>query len=143
MTVGIYAIKNKLLNRYYIGSSIDVDNRMKSHFYGLDINKHHNSEMQIDFNNYGAAIFESIVLLLCEENELIEKEQYFIDVIPSVYNKRSSCIGSTARNKIKKEYCNMRLEPELIDRLKKEAKRRNRSVTNLVETWIKEKLDLL
>jgi len=37
----------------------------------------------------------------------------------------------------------LRLEPELIDRLKKEAKRRNRSVTNLVETWIKEKLDLL
>lgn len=37
----------------------------------------------------------------------------------------------------------VRLEPEMIDRLKKEAKRRNRSVTNLIETWIKEKLDLL
>ncbi|WP_428743208.1 DUF6364 family protein [Tenacibaculum sp.] len=37
----------------------------------------------------------------------------------------------------------LRLEPELIERLKKEAERRNRSVTNLIETWIKEKLDLL
>lgn len=37
----------------------------------------------------------------------------------------------------------IRLEPELIERLKKEAERRNRSVTNLIETWIKEKLDLL
>jgi len=37
----------------------------------------------------------------------------------------------------------LRLEPELIERLKKEASRRNRSVTNLIETWVKEKLDML
>ena len=37
----------------------------------------------------------------------------------------------------------MRLEEELIEKLKAEAKRRNRSVTNLVETILKKELDLL
>jgi len=45
--------------------------------------------------------------------------------------------------KMARKQIGLRLEPELIDRLKKESKRRNRSVTNLVETWIKEKIDLL
>lgn len=46
-------------------------------------------------------------------------------------------------NSMARKQIGIRLEPELIERLKKEAERRNRSVTNLIETWIKEKLDLL
>jgi hypothetical protein len=38
---------------------------------------------------------------------------------------------------------NMRLKPELISELKKEAKKRNRSFTNTVETILQQHLNLL
>ena len=53
------------------------------------------------------------------------------------------CTSTHIILKMARKQLGLRLEPELIDRLKKESKRRNRSVTNLVETWIKEKIDLL
>lgn len=37
----------------------------------------------------------------------------------------------------------IRLDEDLIDKLKDEASRRNRSVTNLIETILKKELDLL
>lgn len=37
----------------------------------------------------------------------------------------------------------IRLEESLIEKLKEEAKKRNRTVTNLIETILKKELDLL
>ena len=49
----IYAIKHEKSNRIYIGSSNDVENRIKSHLYALRCGKHTNKHMQSDFNNLG------------------------------------------------------------------------------------------
>lgn len=42
-----------------------------------------------------------------------------------------------------REQIGIRLEKSLIDKLKEEAKKRNRTVTNLIETILKKELDLL
>lgn len=47
------------------------------------------------------------------------------------------------KNTMPRKQIGMRLEEDLIKKLKEEAKRRNRSVTNLVETILKKELDLL
>lgn len=48
------------------------------------------------------------------------------------------------KNKIMpRKQLGIRLDEDLIDKLKDEASRRNRSVTNLIETILKKELDLL
>lgn len=51
---------------------------------------------------------------------------------------------SLTQNKVMpRKQLGIRLEEDLIDKLKDEAQRRNRSVTNLIETILKKELDLL
>ena len=143
MDTGIYRIQNKLNKRNYIGSSINLDSRISSHFSLLKKGKHFNSDFQDDFNLYGIESFEVDILKYCKKDELIEIEQFYISKNKNIYNKRSSKIGSKSRLKAKKIYLKQRLEEDLIDKLKDEASRRNRSVTNLIETILKKELDLL
>ena len=143
--IGVYVIKNSVDSKYYVGSSVDVERRIKAHLSLLKNNKHSNSELQNDYSALGSNSFDSYLLCECiDQNELIEKEQFFIDRYNiRSYNKRSSEIGSTSRNKIKREVLEIKLESKIIRLLEEESRDQNRSVTNLVETWIKEKLDLL
>ena len=53
MVVGIYCIRNKINNKYYIGQSIDIKNRWKEHKYNLRHNKHVNNKLQNAWNKYG------------------------------------------------------------------------------------------
>lgn len=57
---GIYKITCRLNNKTYIGRSIDIDTRLKSHKSSLKRGKHANKKLQADFNKYGedAFIFE-------------------------------------------------------------------------------------
>ena len=103
--IGVYAIKNTMSNKYYIGSSIHINERIKCHFYSLNSNKHFNNDFQNDFNKYGEGAFEFNVIQNCSISELIEVEQYFIDKYNTrCYNKRTSLLGSYIRGKDKKEH---------------------------------------
>lgn len=57
---GIYKITCKVNDKVYIGRSIDIDTRLKSHKLSLKRGKHANKKLQADFNKYGedAFIFE-------------------------------------------------------------------------------------
>jgi len=70
----------------------------------------------------------------------LHKLAVYIYIYVNLLNKK---IISLQKKKMARKQLGLRLEPELIERLKKEASRRNRSVTNLIETWVKEKLDML
>ena len=50
---GVYQIKNLINGKLYIGSSIDVDKRLKSHFSALDKGCHNNAYLQNAWNKYG------------------------------------------------------------------------------------------
>lgn len=53
MESGIYKIVCNATQGVYIGQSIDVDNRLKTHLNELKNNNHCNKELQEDFNTYG------------------------------------------------------------------------------------------
>lgn len=78
MNCGIYQIKNLINNKVYIGSSINLINRKYKHFWMLDSGIHDNEFLQKSFNKYGRKNFVFSVIELCNELELIDKENYHI-----------------------------------------------------------------
>lgn len=49
----VYAIKHNQTQRMYIGSSSNVDSRIRAHLSMLRTGKHINKSMQDDYNRYG------------------------------------------------------------------------------------------
>lgn len=90
MNLGIYIIKNILTGKYYVGSSTDINRRLRDHKNCLKKNKHHSIKLQRAWNKYGSAsfIFESIQY--CNREDLKSNEQYWIDHFDS-YKKGYNC----------------------------------------------------
>lgn len=77
---GIYAMKNIVNGKMYVGSAIDLGDRRKVHFGKLSRKQHANPHLQSAFNQYGKQSFEFIVLEFVEDkSRLIEREQFWMD----------------------------------------------------------------
>jgi len=84
---GIYQIRNLQNGKVYIGSSKNIFTRWKRHLSNLKNKNHPNSHLQSSFNKYGINNFSFEILE--ETNELIKREQFYIDneVKNLLYNK--------------------------------------------------------
>jgi len=76
--IGIYCIKNIESRKVYVGSSVDIKDRLSRHRYQLRKGKHHNIHLQRSWNKYGKDNFEFYVLEECKESKLIDRENYYI-----------------------------------------------------------------
>lgn len=101
MNAGIYKIKCIPSNKVYIGQSIDVENRFNTHLNELKNNTHCNTEMQNDFNTYGAVNFKFKVIASCEPEVLNCLEKYYIQKYRDL--NRSYNIKSGGAKKIQEE----------------------------------------
>jgi|688.fasta_scaffold418842_2 group I intron endonuclease len=72
MISGIYKILNKVNNKFYVGSSINIKNRWVKHKALLRKNKHENEHLQHAWNLYGEDAFEFIVMIEVEEIFLLK-----------------------------------------------------------------------
>jgi group I intron endonuclease len=99
---GIYIIKTKINNRFYIGSAINLYNRMHTHLTHLKKNKHCNAKLQRFVNKYGIENIFFECVELCEKENLIIREQFYIDTLNPFYNI-AKIAGSTLGTKITKE----------------------------------------
>ena len=78
---GIYLIK---VNDWgYVGQSTNIKVRIRSHKNHLVKNKHSNTILQNAFNKYKVFEYEILWQGECSNEELVLKEQYFIDNIPT------------------------------------------------------------
>jgi group I intron endonuclease len=84
---GVYAIKNMVSGRHYVGSSVDIDKRWKCHIKGLGDGIHHSWSLQRAWVKPGAT-FEfrvleivNVLFLTCKQRKLLllTREQYWID----------------------------------------------------------------
>jgi len=81
MKSGIYKITNKKNNKIYIGSSKNIKNRFSKHKNLLRSNKHHSIKLQRAWNKYGADNFIFEVIEYCNEDELLDRENYYLDLL--------------------------------------------------------------
>ena len=86
---GIYAIRNLINGKMYIGSASNLSNRQRTHYKELCANKHCNRKLQNAWNKYGkdAFSFEILEHIKCIKN-LLEREQYHMDLLCPQYNIR-------------------------------------------------------
>lgn len=83
---GIYMIYNKENDKKYIGSSINMYERLHKHFSLLRNNKHENQYLQNAFNKSGVENFDVKILKFCNEEELLGFESIFCEIICPEYN---------------------------------------------------------
>lgn len=84
---GVYIIINTKTQKFYIGSSVNMYNRIHEHIHNLRFRKHHNQHLQSSFNKYGIDAFTIIPYLFCNKESRIEEEQKAIDLLKPAYNK--------------------------------------------------------
>lgn len=86
MESGIYKIVNVINNKFYIGSSKNLNKRFKIHLSELKNNRHNNFYLQKSFNKYGENNFKFEIIENCSKEILLKREQYYIDTLKPEYN---------------------------------------------------------
>lgn len=85
---GIYCIKNIQNGLVYVGSSKNIDQRWSTHKYMLNKNIHFNCHLQNAWNKYNPESFSFIVLELCVQEILVERENYWMNSYESYNHKK-------------------------------------------------------
>ena len=94
---GIYCIRCLPSTKLYIGSSINISNRVTQHKSTLKAGRHHNPQLQSDWLKYGGNNFTFSILEITES--LTERENYWIDYygFDNCYNV-STCTYAPTRS---------------------------------------------
>lgn len=82
--VGVYAIHNKTTGKYYVGSSSNVNSRLKTHrsniekLYGSNMKMDEDLKTEDDIKNFEFLILETFNDYEITETKLREREAYYI-----------------------------------------------------------------
>lgn len=101
----VYKITSKINGKFYIGSSIHFDRRIKDHFRSLKSNSHTNTKLQNHCNKYGIDDFEvSIIEIIEFRVDLIPREQFYLDTLTpffNIYKSANSPAGTPRSEEVK------------------------------------------
>jgi group I intron endonuclease len=84
---GIYALYNIQNNKIYVGSSINMYKRVRRHFSDLKKEKHYNKHLTRAYKKYKDTIIPVVLEIVDNKQNLIEREQYWIDYFESYKTK--------------------------------------------------------
>lgn len=94
---GIYAIKNSLDGKVYVGSTKDFHSRWRVHRSSATHGKHHNSYLQAAIAKHGAQSFSFVVLEVVENLDLlVEREQAWLDGFKSFESEKGYNLAPVA-----------------------------------------------
>lgn len=84
--IGIYKITNLVNNKIYIGQSINIEKRIKEHFWKAECEKDisYNSALHQAIRKYGKDNFVWEVLKECPIDEIDDLERYYIELYNSI-----------------------------------------------------------
>ena len=122
MASAIYAIVNMKTSDMYVGSAVNVAQRWRRHIHDLRKNVHACRHLQNAYHKYGADAFDwEIIESIQQKEDLIPREQVWIDFFKPAYNKRriaNSCLGikrsPEAREKMRQAQLGRKQSPETI-----------------------------
>jgi group I intron endonuclease len=84
--VGAYGIQNTVTGKWYIGSSIVINERWTIHLRALRRKRHHSVKLQRSFDKHGESAFKFQVLLEHAREEINERENELIQQYDAVEN---------------------------------------------------------
>jgi len=131
MSSGIYKISCG--EKFYIGSSKNIEKRWKRHIDDLNKNKHINIKLQRVFNKYGLDNFKFEVIELCKVKELLITEQkYLKSILPFNENVLNISTGASGGD-------NLTNNPKRIDIINRIKESVNYNISNMTTKGKKEK----
>lgn len=95
LACGVYQIKNTVNGSRYVGSSVDINARIRAHRSALRRSYHRNIYLQRAWNKYDEESFEFNILFYTNEKDVRMFEQRALDILQPEYNieKEVSMIG--------------------------------------------------
>ena len=108
---GIYKITNLINNKFYIGSSKNIESRWAYHKAKFKSNEETSNKLYSDFKKFGLENFKFEILEKCSSN-IKEKEQEYIDKLKPHYNIKAAHsdkiykVDEIKRKKYIKDYYN-------------------------------------
>ena len=119
--IGIYAIRNKINNKYYIGESLDIDTRWSRHKSHMKKGYHRNKKLKNDLLEYGYSIFEFIIIKdLDYLNKIGSKDiiENILLIIESLYMEKYDSLKN-GYNKSDSFKAKIKIHPETKEELMK------------------------
>lgn len=96
--IGVYEIFCLKTGKNYVGStSVSFKKRLEEHNKHLKNNKHVNIHLQRAYNKYKDKNFEMRILEVCSKEEIIEREQFWIDTFQATKYGYNICPIATSR----------------------------------------------
>jgi group I intron endonuclease len=83
---GIYLWYNNTTQNYYIGSAKDLSNRLARYYRQSELIRVKGSLIHKALLTYGHSKFTVYILETCNNDELIIREQYYLDLLTPIYN---------------------------------------------------------
>jgi group I intron endonuclease len=147
-TPAVYEIVNIVNQKCYVGSSHNCRQRIICHLSSLRRGDHHSRYLQRSWDKYGEKAFTVNILAEPPLDELLQKEQYYLDSLKPEYNSSptaGSCMGYKMsaesrkrisdthkgriktpehRKKLSQSLMGRELSPESIEKMRKSLKGR-------------------
>lgn len=92
---GVYCWTNKISGKSYIGSSVNLSKRLNNYYnYKTLADPKNNMLIYKALLKYGYSNFMLEILEYCEKSCLIEREQYYLDLLKPKYNilQKAGCL---------------------------------------------------
>lgn len=90
---GIYFWRCLVNEKYYIGSAVDIGQRISGEFSNIKNNgRLCNPLLKSDFIQYGEDVFEVGILERCKEEDLLNRESFWLNEIKNKYNNKKISI---------------------------------------------------
>lgn len=114
---GVYCWINRLNGNYYIGSSINLNNRLNDYFQPWYYKDRLNLVIVRAIKKYGLGNFALVILEVTKPEDTLPREQYYLDTLEPEYN-----ILDTAGNSL-----GYKQTPESIEKMRSKALGRKHS----------------
>ena len=100
----IYKIVNNIDNtKFYIGSTKNLQNRIKTHLSKINKRIHYNKKLENGFYKYDKTNFSIHILQICKnvnQKRLLEIEQFWLDLLTPYYNisAKATCVNHSPKS---------------------------------------------